>query len=563
MDNDLVQRARWGDLQGQTWAGLVRLSFEVDEGPATTADDATGSTDAKPAFRPMTGRDIKSRDEQEKDNRSFVESRGGRYVYTYEEPDTSAWKRKRVRLPNGEIGYRVIRPVFEGALEDLKRGTAPNGERLDGLIVYDIDRLTRDNRHLEDAIEVVENFGRPIIDITGTLDLLTDNGRTVARIVTATNNKQSADTARRVARKHEALQKAGIPTGGRRPFGWKEDKRTLDPDESKWLRQIVDWLLAGNSVGAVIRKLKKAGVTTASGHEWSHPGLKAVIRNPRMCGYRSRQVIDVDPVTGTANTRVEIVLNDEGKPVRGQWEPVISVEEWEAVTELVGSNPAPGLGKNTRKYLLRGTLRCDRDGCGVALRAVKAEKRLNKPEGYFYYVCPSSGSSTPGCGGTRISGPESDKVVSMMVIARHQEETAKRQATAEPTAWDKEEDLARVLEDIDDLKQARKARIITAETYFTQLAEHEAEKRRLTSERNRFLRNRHVSKGATIALDEETWKDLLLSEKRAYVEDLLIAVLVSPAVGRGKPVRDRLTPLWRPKGNQAEEAEAARESGAP
>ncbi|MER5536289.1 hypothetical protein [Streptomyces mirabilis] len=79
MDNDLAQRARWGDLAGQNWAGLVRLSFEVDEGPATAGDDATGSTDAKPAFRPMTGRDIRSRDEQEKDNRSFVESRGGRY----------------------------------------------------------------------------------------------------------------------------------------------------------------------------------------------------------------------------------------------------------------------------------------------------------------------------------------------------------------------------------------------------------------------------------------------------------------------------------------------------
>jgi DNA invertase Pin-like site-specific DNA recombinase len=44
-------------------------------------------------------------------------------------------------------------------LDDLKRGVTPNGERVDGLIVYDIDRLTRDNRHLEDAIEVVQNFG--------------------------------------------------------------------------------------------------------------------------------------------------------------------------------------------------------------------------------------------------------------------------------------------------------------------------------------------------------------------------------------------------------------------
>ena len=35
------------------------------------------------------------------------------------------------------------------------------------MIVYDIDRLTRDPRHLEDAIETVEHYHRPIIDITG------------------------------------------------------------------------------------------------------------------------------------------------------------------------------------------------------------------------------------------------------------------------------------------------------------------------------------------------------------------------------------------------------------
>ncbi|GHE04005.1 recombinase family protein [Streptomyces alanosinicus] len=551
MDNDLVQRARWGDLAGQNWAGLVRLSFEVDEGPGTGESDATGTTEAKAAFRPMTGRDIRSRDEQEKDNRSFVESRGGRYVFTYEEPDTSAWKRKRVRLPNGEIGYRVIRPVFEGALEDLKRGTAPNGERLDGLIVYDIDRLTRDNRHLEDAIEVVENFKRPIIDITGTLDLLTDNGRTVARIVTATANKQSADTARRVTRKHRALQQAGIPTGGVRPFGWKEDKRTLNPEEAEWLRKIVHWLLEGKPISAIIRKLNDAGVTTSTGRKWSHPGLKAVVRNPRLCGYRSRQVIDIDPVTGTENKRVEIVLDAEGKPVIGQWESVVSVEEWEAVTEMLGPNPEPGLGHNTRKYLLRGTLRCDRDGCGAPLRVRKAEKSRNKPEGYFYYTCPSSGSVPSGCGGTKIGGPETDKAVSMMVIAKHQEETAKRQAEPEPMTWDKEEELTRVNEDIGDLKQARKARIITAETYFTQLAELEAEKRRLRNERNRILRSKHTAERAPVDL-AKTWNDLLLSEQRAYVEDLLLAVLVAPAVGRGRPVRERLTPMWRPKGEQAE-----------
>ncbi|MEU4212771.1 recombinase family protein [Streptomyces sp. NPDC026206] len=232
MDADLVERAQWGNLERQNWAVLVRLSTE-ESGDGEAAEDAVS-----PGQRfPMTGQDIRSTKEQERDGRQFVEKRGGTHVYTYFEPDTSAWRKKRVRLPDGRVVYRVVRPVFEGALEDLKSGRAPNGERLDGLIVYDIDRLTRDNRHLEDAIDVVERHRRPIIDITGSLDLLTDNGRATARVVVAMANKQSADTARRVRRKHRALEREGVPTGGARPFGWNSDKRTLHPEESEHLRR--------------------------------------------------------------------------------------------------------------------------------------------------------------------------------------------------------------------------------------------------------------------------------------------------------------------------------------
>ncbi|MFF0065345.1 hypothetical protein ACFYRC_28030 [Streptomyces sp. NPDC005279] len=74
----------------------------------------------------MTGRDIKNRDEQEKDSRGFVEQRGGRYVYTYEEPDTSAWKRKRVRLPSSHRGALATPPLGPslgraGVLNDDRR----------------------------------------------------------------------------------------------------------------------------------------------------------------------------------------------------------------------------------------------------------------------------------------------------------------------------------------------------------------------------------------------------------------------------------------------------------
>ncbi|MGI5515769.1 recombinase family protein [Streptomyces sp. CA-106131] len=490
MTDDLVQRAHWGDLDGQNWGGLVRLSLEPDA-DESSASAANGTPDHPagngPRWRPATGRDIRSREEQEKDARRFVESRGGRYVYTYEEPDTSAWKRKRVRQPDGTVAYRVIRPVFESALGDLKRGTTPEGERLDGLIVYDIDRLTRDNRHLEDAIEVVENFRRPIIDITGTLDLLTDNGRTVARLLVTVANKSSADTARRVRRKHQALQQAGIPTGSTRPFGYKDDKRTIESKEAAAIRKAVERILTGASPRAVAADWNKQGITTTRGNRWSKETVKQVLRNPRICGYRSRKVREFNPETGTESERVEPVFDEDGEPVKGQWDPVISVTDWEAVTELIGRGPQPGDAYNARKYLGTGTLRCDKAGCGGLLRAQKAPASRKKPEGFFYYTCPDKRSGY-GCGGVRISGPETDEALKMLVIAKYEEEAKDREATAVPQQWEGEEPLARVREDIQDWTERREQRLVSKERFFAFLAKAEATERRLINERNEWRR---------------------------------------------------------------------------
>ncbi|MGW1883938.1 recombinase family protein [Streptomyces sp. NPDC001970] len=217
----------------------------------------------------MTGRDIKSTKEQERDGQEYIRRHGDTCVPIYDEPDTSAWRKKRVRLPAGRVVHRAVRPVFEGALEDLKSGWTPDGQRLDGLIVYDIDRLTRDNRHLEDAIDVLERYRRPIIDINGSLDLLTENERAAARVVVAMSNKQSADTARRVRRKHRALECEGIPTGGARPFGLLDDKRTLHPVESKHLREAALGILGGAPVRAYTVRWNEDGVTTPRGSTWS------------------------------------------------------------------------------------------------------------------------------------------------------------------------------------------------------------------------------------------------------------------------------------------------------
>ena len=63
------------------------------------------------------------------------------------ENDTSAFKRKKILLPDGRRELRTVRPGFRQALAMLADG------RADGLIAYDLDRAVRDPRDLEDLIE--------------------------------------------------------------------------------------------------------------------------------------------------------------------------------------------------------------------------------------------------------------------------------------------------------------------------------------------------------------------------------------------------------------------------
>ncbi|MFB7572439.1 recombinase family protein [Streptomyces sp. NPDC056165] len=202
-------------------------------------------------------------------------------------------------------------------------------------------------------------------------------------------------------------------------------------------------MLTGASPRAIAADWNKQGITTTRGNGWSKETVKQVLRNPRICGYRSKKVREFNPEAGTESVRVEPVLDDDGEPVKGQWDPIISVADWEAVTEVIGKSPEPGDAYNARKYLGTGTLRCDKNGCGGRLRAMKAPASRNKPEGFFYYTCPDKRSGY-GCGGIRISGPETDRALKMLVIAKYEEEAQEREATSVPEEWGSEEELAAV-----------------------------------------------------------------------------------------------------------------------
>lgn len=221
---------------------------------------------------------------QEDDCRDLARRLGWEVAEVVPENDTSAFKRKRIQLPDGTTALRTVRPGFRRVLDLLASGDA------DGMIAYDLDRACRDPRDLEDLIDVVEEKRVPVMSVTGSLRLANDAEVTMARVMVAVANKSSRDTARRVARKHEELAAEGKPGGGGfRGYGYDRSNLAIVPEEAEIVREIARRILADDSLNAIAADLQARAVPTVTGAPWNSRSVKSVVTKPRVAGLRAHR----------------------------------------------------------------------------------------------------------------------------------------------------------------------------------------------------------------------------------------------------------------------------------
>ena len=111
---------------------------------------------------------------------------------------------------------RRPRPEFERLLRDMRAGVVTH------VLCYDQDRLVRDMRQLEDVVDAVEAGQAMLTSVNGDIDLLTDNGRMVARIKAAVARNELERLSRRIKRQKLQRAQRGIKNRGLlRTFGYR------------------------------------------------------------------------------------------------------------------------------------------------------------------------------------------------------------------------------------------------------------------------------------------------------------------------------------------------------
>lgn len=439
---------------------------------------------------------------QLEDCRKLAADRGWVVGDEYVDNDLSAFRGK-------------ARPEYQRMLADLASGIR------DGVVTYNLDRLTRQPMELEQFAQLCEQAGvSQVATVTADIDMGNDDGLFMARMLAAFAAKESARKSARIRRKALQLAEQGMPHGGPlRPFGFDVDKVTVLADEAEVIRALVARFLAGESARSLCVWLNEQGVTTVAGGPWQTGTLRQVLRSARIAGLREHKGQIVGPAV---------------------WEAIITPEQRQQVLHRMEAKRVSGT-RSPRRYLLSGLLRCGK--CGNRLySSVRVETRR--------YVC-LSGPDHGGCGGLTVVAAPVEEWISAAVL--HRLDTpeladalaGRRAADVRQTALlaeldadrDQLAELARMFGSrelrMDEWKAAREpieARIRRAEQQLARLSS--------TSQLDSLIGAGHELR--------EKWDGLNLERQSAIVKALLDYATVRPGTPGARSLDpNRLVPVWR------------------
>ncbi|WP_414168969.1 recombinase family protein [Streptoverticillium reticulum] len=480
----------------------------------------------------------------------------GKFAKLYEDPATSAYKKRKVTRPDGSVDWVVLRPAFQRMLKDLLSGF------IDGVIFYDLDRLVRQPRDLEDLANVVQETKRPAVGATSELNLVREADCNMARIMCVMLLKQSQDTSRRVARDTLGAAEVGIPIG-RLGYGWVrkgEEVGRIVEDEAEVVRRIFrEFTEDSKSFNGITADLNADKIPSPGGKHWDVPSVKTILVNPRYAGmvlYEGSHRIEASKQHDGLS---KLLTDEKGNPMMGSWDAIVTPQEWfRAQTAMkqrresgeVDTTNYGGIGRG--KYLLTGIVRCSK--CKTPL-----ESYFNSKRGYHTYRCPSRGRGTA-CGSTSRKMAPLDDLVDLLMKGFIEKELSK---TSDPGDAEQQITERRTALEAEEQEQVQeKARLESKwesgkladlgwsrDDYDEHIGRISKKLREINDNLSALGPVRVHQPAAEVA---EQWNKGGIPEKRALLKRYMegIQLLPSPR-GRGAFDADTVIPLWRHRKNSA------------
>ncbi len=244
----------------------------------------------------------------------------------------------------GFSGGNMDRPALKRLMADIEAG------KVDIVVVYKIDRLTR---NLTDFVRMVERFdqrGVSFSAVTQQINSATSMGRLMLNVLLSFAQFEREVTGERIRDKIAASKAKGMWMGGTPPLGYDVSHRqlVLNDAEAKVVRGIWRRFVELRSTTELARELNRQGVTTKAwttqdgvfrpGRPISKQNLYKMLRNPLYIG----------------------VIRHKGKDHPGEHPAIIDAELWGQAQAVLAEDArlraSQTMTRHDNESILRGLL---------------------------------------------------------------------------------------------------------------------------------------------------------------------------------------------------------------
>ena len=300
--------------------------------------------------------DFNSLDAQREACEAYIKSQAG-----------EGWRSIRSRYDDGGVsGGTQDRPALQRLLADIK------ARRVDTVVVYKVDRLTRSLADFAKIVEVFDGHGVAFVSVTQQFNTTTSMGRLTLNMLLSFAQFEREVTGERIRDKIAASKKKGLWMGGVVPLGYDaiDRKLVINEAEAGTVRRLFQLYLEHGTVRRVKDEADRLGIFTkrrrrqdgreTTGRPFTRGHLYLLLSNPIYIGR----------------------IRHKGKTHAGQHRPIIDEQTWDKVQDRLARNAVKRTCETNAKTpsLLTGLVV---DETGDKLCPTHASKRGRR---YRYYI---------------------------------------------------------------------------------------------------------------------------------------------------------------------------------
>ena len=219
-------------------------------------------------------------------------------------------------------GGNLDRPALKKLLADIEAG------RVDVVVVYKIDRLTRSLADFAKLVEAFDARSISFVAVTQQFNTTTSMGRLTLNVLLSFAQFERELSSERVRDKIAASRRKGKWTGGTVPLGYdaRDKKLVVNKTEAETVRTIFRRYLELQSFGKLVADLDRRGIVTKR-------------RNTKVAKYNGGIPFTYGPLAYFLKNRVYIgEVHHGGKWFEGEHEAILDRQTFERVQQLLTTN---------------------------------------------------------------------------------------------------------------------------------------------------------------------------------------------------------------------------------